>query len=517
MIDNNKINLLNDEYIYYLERAKTLQAEGNLIGASKFYVLAAKSMLEIAELCPETLKKAKVAHAKQLIEMAETLKDNAPVVKKRKKQGNKGTEENDEDGKKWQSCAIPDVSFDDIAGLADVKRVITLKMINPIKYPEKYKTYDIKTGGGVLLYGPPGTGKTLIAKAIAHEVGASFYVVKASDIISKWVGESEQNIKTLFETASQDERAIIFIDELDGLFGERGQDVHSDRRVNEFLQQMDGFVSKSENLLLLGATNLPWLVDAAAKRPGRFSQEIYVPLPDFEARKFLVKKSLKKFSAKKTVDEDTIARALEGYSGADIVEVCDRAKSRCLDRDLMTDKEQVLTMDDFYAVIFTSRPSVSRRDILRYEQYAHIDTFLVEELMGSERNKNVVNSQSNQNEDLSQDNTTQDKQEKETIKEEKTDESKKKENKVEVEFEKDKVSLMPNEGVVLAFCVSEKAEWIDLIIDGKTYACKNRLKLWESEPIEISPGKYDVVLRSEKFSFTTQIEFVRGFTENDLF
>lgn len=512
MIDNNKINLLNDEFVYYLDRAKALQLESNFVGASKFYVLAAKSLLDIAELCPEKLKLAKVSYAKQLIELAESLKNQVPVSKKTVTLPSNGDAINNEqvgkDDKKWHGSAIPNICFDDIAGLSEVKRVISLKMINPIKYPEKYKTYDISTGGGVLLYGPPGTGKTLIAKAIAHEVGATFYVVKASDIMSKWVGESEQNIKSLFETASQDERAIIFIDELDGLFGERGKDVHGDRRVNEFLQHMDGFMSKSENLLLLGATNLPWLVDSAAKRPGRFSQEIYVPLPDFEARKFLVNKNLKKFSAKKIVDEDLIARALEGYSGADITEVCDRAKSRCLDRDLMTDKEQVLTMDDFYAVISTCRPSVSPIDIAKYEKYSRIDTSAVDALMGNRANLDKLKDPINQDTGLSKNNPIKDNQDCEGPKAEKN---------VEVEFERTKISLMPNESPVLAFFVSEKAEWIDLVLDGKTYGCKNRLRTWESEPVSIVPGKYDVVVKSEKFTFTTQIEFVKGFSENDLF
>ena len=533
MIDNNKINLLNDEFSHFSQKAKEAQEAGNLDGASRFYILAAKKLVEIAEICPDRLKAAKVSHAKQLIELAESLKNRAPLPPKRPQQrptgGNGGSNEqaDGEDGTKWTASAIPDISFDDIAGLEDVKRVITLKMINPIKYPEKYKTYDIRTGGGVLLFGPPGTGKTMIAKAIAHEVGATFYQVKASDVISKWVGESEQNIRSLFETAQKDDRAIIFIDELDGLFGERGKDVHNDRRVNEFLQHMDGFVAKSDNLLLLGATNLPWMVDAAAKRPGRFSQEIYVPLPDYEARRFLVAKSLKKFKANKVVDVELVAKVLEGYSGADISEICDRAKSRCLDRDLLTSEAQTLTMDDFYAVISTSRPSVSQADLAKYEKYAKIDTSRADALMqGMNGNFKFSETPKAPEQPKAPELPKEEPKEEPKAPEMPKEEPKapevpkqepKKEQSVEVEFENTKISVMPDEKPVLAFFVSEKAEWIDLVIDGKTYGCTGRLRTWESDPLDIESGEYEVTLKSEKFTYKTTIEFVKGLSENDLF
>ena len=528
MIDNNKINLLNDEFVHFSNKAKEAQEAGNLDGASRFYVLAAKKLVEIAEICPERLKAAKISHAKQLIELAENLKNRAPLPPKRQQRpaggnGGAGDQNSDgEDGTKWTASAIPDISFDDIAGLEDVKKVITLKMINPIKYPEKYKTYDIRTGGGVLLFGPPGTGKTMIAKAIAHEVGATFYQVKASDVMSKWVGESEQNIRSLFETAQKDDRAIIFIDELDGLFGERGKDVHNDRRVNEFLQHMDGFVAKSDNLLLLGATNLPWMVDAAAKRPGRFSQEIYVPLPDYEARRFLVAKSLKKFQANKVVDVELIAKVLEGYSGADISEICDRAKSRCLDRDLLTSEAQTLTMDDFYAVISTSRPSVSKADLAKYEQYAKIDTSRAEALMQG-MGATFKFPEAPKAPKVPKEEPKSFEEPKAEPKEEPKvpvvpkSEPKQENPSVEVEFESTKISVMPNEKPILAFFVSEKAEWIDLVIDGKTYGCTGRLRTWESDPLDVESGEYEVTLKSEKFTYKTTIEFIKGLSENDLF
>jgi len=242
-------------------------------------------------------------------------------------------------------------------------------MLNPVKYPEKYKMYGKKTGGGVLLYGPPGTGKTMIAKAIANEVGAKFYAVKGSDIVSKWVGDSEKNINSLFEEANKQDRAIIFIDEMDSLIGKRGVDTHNDKRVNEFLQQIDGFAGRNPNLLLLGATNRPWDIDSAAMRSGRFSQKIYLPLPDADARRFMLKKNMKNVPMAENFDFDKIVEATENYSGADIEELCDRAKDEPLLKSIATDKVVLVTNDDFEEVLEKMPPSVTVKEIESFEKY----------------------------------------------------------------------------------------------------------------------------------------------------
>lgn len=363
MIDSSKISVLNDEFEYILKSAKERLDEGKKGAAKKLYLKAALKLLEMAKIYKGAMKKSSLQRAASLVEFAESMKYS--------KNENRGSDASDGegDGKLWSASPIPDVSFDDVAGLDDVKNAITVRMINPIKYPEKYKKYGKKSGGGVLLYGPPGTGKTMIAKAIAHEVGATFYSVKSSDIVSKWVGESEQNIKALFDTAKQDKLAVIFIDELESLFAARGQDSTNDRRVTEFLQHIDGFDGRAENLLLLGATNLPWNVDTAALRPGRFSEKIYVPLPDLEAREYLVRRRLRNVPLDDDVDIDEVAKRLEGYSGADIEEVCDRAKSEPLMRDIDTDTEQKLTMSDIEKAINNVKPSVSAHEIKKYEAY----------------------------------------------------------------------------------------------------------------------------------------------------
>ena len=251
-------------------------------------------------------------------------------------------------------------------------------MIYPVKHPEIYKIYNKTSGGGLLMYGPPGTGKTMIAKAIACEVGAKFYAIKGSDLRSKWVGESEKNISSLFETARKDKLAIIMIDELDTILASRGEDKHNDKVVNEFLQQIDGFMGKSPNLLLLGATNRPWDIDSAAMRSGRFSEKIYVPLPDTEARKFLFEKNLAGVPVADDVSIDKLASITSGYSGADIAEICDKAKVEPLLKSIELsesgkfDADNIckVTHKDIVNAISTIRKVSSSADIKKFEEFA---------------------------------------------------------------------------------------------------------------------------------------------------
>ena len=353
------INVLSNSFELYMRKAKEAKEKGNITLAKRNFLLASETMMKMAKLSKGNLKEVRMERARRLVEIA----DN---VGKKPAKIDKQDDEEDDDIKKWQTAKIPDIKFSDVAGLDDVKKAITIKMINPVKYPEKYKMYAKKTGGGVLLYGPPGTGKTMIAKAIANEVGAKFYAVKGSDIVSKWVGESEKNINSLFEEANKQDRAIIFIDEMDSLIGKRGLDTHNDKRVNEFLQQIDGFAGRNPNLLLLGATNRPWDIDSAAMRSGRFSQKIYLPLPDAPARKFMLEKNMKGVPVAKDFDIDKIVEATDGYSGADIEELCDRAKDEPLLQAIATDSVVLVTNEDFDRVLSQMPPSVTEKEIGNY-------------------------------------------------------------------------------------------------------------------------------------------------------
>ncbi len=371
------INVLSDTFDLYMKKGKEAKAKGNFALAKRNFLLASEAMMQMAKLSEGSLKQVRVERARRLVDIAENVGKTPVKATKADDKKNDAAQEEDDDIKKWQAAKIPNISFADVAGLEDVKKAITIKMINPVKYPEKYRLYGKKTGGGVLLYGPPGTGKTMIAKAIANEVGAKFYAVKGSDIVSKWVGDSEKNINSLFEEANKQERAIIFIDEMDSLIGKRGVDTHNDKRVNEFLQQIDGFSGRNPNLLLLGATNRPWDIDSAAMRSGRFSQKIYLPLPDAAARKFMIEKNMKGVPVAKDFDVDKVVEKTQLYSGADIEELCDRAKDEPLLQAIATDKIILVTNEDFDRVLGTFPPSVTQKELEEFENYNNeIDSIL---------------------------------------------------------------------------------------------------------------------------------------------
>ena len=359
------MNVLSDTFNLYMKKGKEAKDRGNLTLAKRNFLLASETMMQMAKQSAGKLKEVRMDRARRLVDIAENLHKKPEKINKK---DDENTEE-DEDIKKWQTAQIPNVKFADVAGLDDVKKAITIRMINPIKYPDKYKLYGKKTGGGVLLYGPPGTGKTMIAKAIANEVGAKFYAVKGSDIVSKWVGDSEKNINSLFQEANKQDRSIIFIDEMDSLIGKRGVDTHNDKRVNEFLQQIDGFAGRNPNLLLLGATNRPWDIDSAALRSGRFSQKIYIPLPDAPARKFMIEKNMKGVPVAEDFDVDRIVAQTEMYSGADIDELCDRAKDEPLLKSIATDSIILVTNKDFDGVLSKMPPSVTEKELKQFEEY----------------------------------------------------------------------------------------------------------------------------------------------------
>ena len=351
------IELLNDTFNLYMQKGKEAKEKGNFALAKRNFMLAGETMMKMAKASKGALREARLTRARRIVELSSDLKE-------------KKKEENaDDDVKKWQSAEVPNIGFKDVAGLDDVKKAIKIRMINPYLHPDKYKLYNKKTGGGVLLYGPPGTGKTMIAKAIANEVGAKFYAVKGSDIVSKWVGESEKNINSLFEEANKQQRAIIFIDEMDSLLGKRGVDTHNDKRVNEFLQQIDGFSGKNPNLLLLGATNRPWDIDSAVLRSGRFSQKIYIPLPDADARRFMIEKSMKNVPTSKDFSVDKIVQKTELFSGADIDELCDRAKDEPLLKAIATNSVVEVTNKDFDEVLKVFPPSVTEGDLKMFDKF----------------------------------------------------------------------------------------------------------------------------------------------------
>lgn len=214
----------------------------------------------------------------------------------------------------------PNVKWDDVAGLDQAKDSLKETVILPTRFPQLF-TGKRKPFKGILLYGPPGTGKSYLAKAVATEADSTFFSVSSSDLVSKWQGESERLVKNLFEMAreSPGSRAIIFIDEVDSLCGSRSEgESDSARRIKtEFLVQMDGVGKNAGNVLVLGATNVPWELDAAIRR--RFEKRVYIPLPEKEARSFMVKLNLGDTPNNLSENDfDRMGEILQGASGSDI-------------------------------------------------------------------------------------------------------------------------------------------------------------------------------------------------------
>ncbi|XP_034036350.1 vacuolar protein sorting-associated protein 4B-like [Thalassophryne amazonica] len=249
-----------------------------------------------------------------------------PVKESQSDKGNESDESDDTEKKKFQnqlSGAIvmekPNIKWDDVAGLEGAKEALKEAVILPIKFPHLFTGKRIPWRG-ILLFGPPGTGKSYLAKAVATEANNStFFSISSSDLVSKWLGESEKLVKNLFSLAREHKPSIIFIDEIDSLCGSRSEnESEAARRIKtEFLVQMQGVGSNNDGILVLGATNIPWTLDSAIRR--RFEKRIYIPLPEEHARSYMFKLHLGSTPNNLTeADFITLGKKTEGYSGADI-------------------------------------------------------------------------------------------------------------------------------------------------------------------------------------------------------
>jgi len=241
---------------------------------------------------------------------------------------------------------IPDISFADIGGLEDVKQEIRKAIIYPFSHKHIYDYYGKTAGQGILMYGPPGCGKTMMAKAAAHESGAAFINVRTSTIMSRYVGESEQHIKEVFEAAREHEKAIIFFDEIDSIASRRSEsEDYIKRVVNELLTQLDGVDTSNDNFLVIAATNTPWLIDPAFRRPGRFNKLLLIPEPDQPAREAILSNNFKNkpFTGIHAAD---IAAMTAGYSGADLTALCEDALDLPLHEALSTGNTRPVNMGD---------------------------------------------------------------------------------------------------------------------------------------------------------------------------
>lgn len=214
-------------------------------------------------------------------------------------------------------------NFTKVAGMKDIKEAIRADIIYPFQHPEIFKAYKKTAGGGILLYGPPGCGKTLLAKATAGEINANFISVSIHEVVSGFIGDGERSIHALFERARRTAPSVIFFDEIDAIAFSRSSGYHPMRSVvNQLLTEMDGFGSDNTNLLIIGATNLPWEVDSALRRPGRFDRSLFVPPPDASARKRVFELELTEKPLEDSINFTKLAELSDRFSSADIAGIC---------------------------------------------------------------------------------------------------------------------------------------------------------------------------------------------------
>jgi transitional endoplasmic reticulum ATPase len=262
------------------------------------------------------------------------------------------------------------VSWDDIGGLDEVQKRLKEGVELPLKDPDAFRRLGIRPAKGFLLYGPPGTGKTLLAKATAHESNANFIATKSSDLLSKWYGESEQQIARLFARARQVAPTVIFIDELDSLVpargGGMGEPQVTERVVNTILSEMDG-LEELQSVIVIGATNRPNLIDPALLRPGRFDELVYVPVPEKAGRRRILAIHTGSMPLAKDVDLDSLADRAERFTGADLEDLARRAGLYALRRSLQAD---TVTMEDFEKALEDTRASVTPEMEREYETMA---------------------------------------------------------------------------------------------------------------------------------------------------
>jgi len=280
---------------------------------------------------------------------------------------------------------VPNVKWDDIGGLEETKRNLQEMILYPIEHPEKFEKFGMQPSRGVLFYGPPGCGKTLLAKAVASETSANFVSIKGPELLTMWFGESEANVREVFDKARSAAPCVLFFDELDSIGTARGSSAGDaggagDRVMNQLLTEIDG-VGVKKNVFFIGATNRPELLDEALLRPGRLDQLIYIPLPDLPSRQGILESTLRKSPLAPNVPISFIATKTEGFSGADLAEFCQRAAKAAI-RDAIAADELAGgddTMGDdagaeicrkhFEEAFAGARRSVGITDLAKYDQF----------------------------------------------------------------------------------------------------------------------------------------------------
>jgi transitional endoplasmic reticulum ATPase len=332
--------MLEEKAAILLNQARSLE-NSNPKQASVLYLDASEIFLYLSNTNNPYLSKKYVDQAQECYRKFEGLNRNTTEITPLRKEEK-----------------VSKLSFKDVGGLEGLKKEIRLRIVEPLKNPEVFKKFGKKLGGGILMYGPPGCGKSLIAEATANEADATFFHVKASDLKSKYVGETEQNIAKLFEDARAQAPSIIFFDEFEVLGGSRDKsDVYTRQAVSQLLTEMDGVGSKDDQILLLAATNEPWNIDIALRREGRFGRSLFIPPPDVESRAKILKILLKDKPTSFDVQVHELSAATPYFSGADLKGLVENATDIPLTEYLETRKVRDIARKDFKEVLIKQKPS----------------------------------------------------------------------------------------------------------------------------------------------------------------
>jgi SpoVK/Ycf46/Vps4 family AAA+-type ATPase len=374
----------------YALDAVRMDKQGQKGRAITLYQKAIESLLQLVQLYPEYgLNKVYVQRAIAYQERIKVLQGVVSSSEMRAEADNEAggggaaTMENDGSAKPNNDEIIvterPMVTWEQVVGLDVAKKAVKEAIVYPVQRPD---LFPLGWPRGILLFGPPGCGKTLLAAAVATEIDANFYSIDAASIMSKWLGEAEQNVAKLFSAtrkcANEGKAAIVFVDELDSLMGTHSNEVGGEIRVkNQFLKEMDGITDKGKNLhiYVIGATNKPWDLDWAFIR--RFQKRILVPLPDSSTRLNMLQHYSSNLTVGDGVDLSELARRTEGFSGSDIRDVCQSAQLSLIGEFFESGKAQdkeakprPLTMKDFLRILEERKPSVSIKMLTEYDSWS---------------------------------------------------------------------------------------------------------------------------------------------------
>jgi ATP-dependent 26S proteasome regulatory subunit len=251
------------------------------------------------------------------------------------------------------------VRFADVGGLQDLKEQIRKRIVLPFQKPSLFQRFKKKVGGGILLFGPPGCGKTLLARATAGECDAAFFNVAITDVLDMYIGEAERKLHAIFEQARQKTPAVVFFDEIEALAGKRQytREATSSKIVSTFLAELDGFAQNNKGVLVIGATNVPWAIDPAMRRPGRFDRVLFVPPPDREARESILRIAISGRPVAPDVDLASISKRTVSFSGADLASLIESAADGAIERSLESGREHAIGPGDLERALKEVKPT----------------------------------------------------------------------------------------------------------------------------------------------------------------